>query len=490
MTFFKSVFLTSGLTMLSRVLAFFRDQVLAFYLGTSLISDAFFLAFRLPNILRSMFAEGAFQSSFLPILSRLGVGTKRGKDFANRILIILFLMTTAIVILGEIFMPEILRLFAPNFPEEAFKTAVFLARWMFPYIIVISLVSFSVAILQVQKRFFWAGISQVIFNLGFIALIPIFVKITNNPALSASLSVITTGVIQVLFYLVFVRAHGKLPDSVVRLPKTVRIFFQKFGPGVFGSSIYYINTLVSTAFAMTFLGALSIMHYASRLFLLPIGVLGVALNSVLLPFLSESLNTDLDKAKKLFAKSILALLWLGVPISLGFFFRATPIISMLFEHGAFDGIATVKTALMLQIYSFAIVPTLIASVFSTLFFAKGDTKTPAGLSIWFFIIHILALIVLTHFYEMFGLAMAIAVSQWARLVILVLFWIKKHKILPEFRSLPILKIILLNILFGIILYFTIQTDKGWINVIIDISAFGISYLAISYFLGLFKLLKK
>ena len=120
MSFFKSVFLTSGLTMLSRVLAFFRDQVLAFYLGTSGIADAFFLAFRLPNILRSMFAEGAFQSAFVPILSRLGFSTNRGKEFINRILILLFLMTLGIVLIGEIFMPEVLRLLAPKFPNETF----------------------------------------------------------------------------------------------------------------------------------------------------------------------------------------------------------------------------------------------------------------------------------------------------------------------------------------------------------------------------------
>ncbi|MBN2779664.1 MAG: murein biosynthesis integral membrane protein MurJ [Alphaproteobacteria bacterium] len=490
MSFFKSVFLTSGLTFASRVLAFFRDQMLAFFLGTSALADAFFLAFRLPNTLRSMFAEGAFQTAFVPILSRLGLGTARGRDFTNRILFILFAMTSVIVGLGEIFMPEILHLFAPTFSEVHFDTAVLLGRWMFPYIIVVSLVSYAVAILQVQKRFFWAGLSQVIFNAGFLAFIPLFVYFTEDPALSAALSVITTGVFQVLFYLVFVRVHSTLPRSVVTLPQTVRIFFQKFGPGVFGSSIYYVNTLMSTAFAALFLGALSIMHYATRLFLLPVGVLGVAVNSVLLPFLSESLISNPKYARHLFAKSLLALLWLGLPISLGFFFRAEPVISLLFEHGAFDAIATIKTAKMLQVFSFAIIPILLSGVFSTLFYAKGDTKTPASLSVWFFVVHVLALIGLTHFYGMYGLAGAVVLSQWTRLLVLAGVWIKKYQFMPFFNMGSFLKILILNILFGVLLFITVRSNLGWMGIILDIGFFGLFYFILSFVLGLFGLLKK
>ncbi|MHA1540991.1 MAG: murein biosynthesis integral membrane protein MurJ [Alphaproteobacteria bacterium] len=490
MSFFKSVFLTSGLTMLSRVLAFFRDQVLAFYLGTSGIADAFFLAFRLPNILRSMFAEGAFQSAFVPILSRLGFSTNRGKEFINRILILLFLMTLGIVLVGEIFMPEVLRLLAPKFPNETFQIAVILARWMFPYIIIVSLVSFSVSILQVQKRFFLAGLSQVIFNAGFVALIPIFVNLTQNPALAGAFSVMTTGIIQVLFYLVFVKTHAKISKPIIRFPKTIRIFFQKFTPGIFGSSIYYINTLVSTAFATIFTGGLSILYYATRLFLLPVGVLGVAINSVLLPFLSESLTKNPKQAEGLFGKSILALLWLGLPISLGFFFRATPIISLLFEHGAFDAMATLKTSIMLQVFSLAIIPTMISGVLTTLFYAKGDTKTPASLSVWFFVIHVFSLIILTNFFGMFGLAGAVVISQWGRLLILSVVWIQKYKLFPQIRKISLLKIILLNLILGIGLYITKQNNLGSLRILADIAIAGISYFTFSFILGMFKFLKK
>ncbi|MHA1550104.1 MAG: murein biosynthesis integral membrane protein MurJ [Alphaproteobacteria bacterium] len=490
MSFFKSVFLTSGLTLLSRILAFFRDQVLAFYLGTSQLADSFFLAFRLPNILRSMFAEGAFQSAFVPILSRLGFQTQRGLAFINRILIFLFSITVALVVLAEIFMPNLLRLFAPTFADDTFADAVFLARWMFPYLILISLVTFSVSILQVQKRFFLAGLAQVIFNAGFISLIFVFVSFTENPAIAAAYAVLSAGIIQLFFYTIFVRRSLQIQKPLFKMTQTVRVFFQKFGPGVFGSGIYYVNMIVNTIFASLFTGGLSILHYATRLFQLPIGVFGIAFNSVLLPHLSETLKHQPQKATKLFGRSILVLLWLGLPAMSILFFRAEEIIYLLFEHGAFDSEATLRVSSMLKILSLGILPALLAGIFSTLFYARGDTKTPAKLSLFFFLINVGALFLFTHLFGLLGLGFAITLNGWVRFLTLFGVWIRKYKLYPSFALKETCFVLILNLLFALGLLFILPTPAQWKMIILDLITFGFVYIFISFILRLFRLLKE
>ncbi|MBQ8870500.1 MAG: murein biosynthesis integral membrane protein MurJ [Alphaproteobacteria bacterium] len=491
MSLFKSIATFGGFTFISRITGFIRDMILANFLGAGVLSDAFFVSFKLPNLFRSLFAEGAFTSAFVPIFSQKLVtqGKKKSLFFASKSISVLVFFLMTFVILFEIFMPYVVNVLAPGFVNDVGKIelAISLCRITFPFLLLVSIVSFQAGILNSFEKFAAPASAPIILNLTMIMSSIAFVPFTPTPAHGFAIGITVAGILEILWLQFFLnRQHTnlKICFKVFKIlkDKEIMLLFKRIAPGVVGSGIYQINMLVDTILvSLVGTGAISWLYYANRLQQLPLGVVGAAISVALLPILSKQLKTgDEIESKSTQNKAVEYAALLSFPAAMLMIVMAKPMINILFEHGQFSSSDTTKTAFALMAYSIGLPCYVIVKALMPNFFARGDTITPVKFSAVVFSAHLIFSLILMRPFGHVGIAIATTISAFVSLVQYVYglkkrgFWSYSADLLTKVGKIILASIIMggtiLIIDYGINLYL-----KDWLelNIIIKLFIFGV-----------------
>ena len=411
-----------GATMASRVLGFVREAMIAAFLGAGPVADAFYAAFRFPNLFRRLFAEGAFNAAFVPLFAKEieGGGQAAARKFAEQVLSVLLLSLFVLSALAMIFMPFLVgTIIAPKFAAdpEKFDLTVLLARIMFPYLAAMSLVAMLAGILNSLRRYFLAALAPVLLNVVLVA------SLTASGYLSLSApdigevlgwSVTVSGLLQ-LGLLVWALRREKFSLGFVRpklTPAVKRLLWLALPAAVTGG-ITQINLLVGQIIASAEAGAIAIINYADRLNQLPLGVIGIAIGVVLLPELSRALRAgDMKEAQHLQNRSLEFGLAITVPAAFGLALLPEPIIALVFERGAFTRETTLVTSQVLAAFSIGLPAFVLTKIFTPAFYAREDMRTPLWASAISVVINIGGSLILFPRIGVMGLAVATSLAGW------------------------------------------------------------------------------
>jgi putative peptidoglycan lipid II flippase len=378
----------SGMTLLSRILGFVRDFVIARSFGAGMATDAFFVAFRLPNLLRRLFAEGAFSQAFVPLLGeyRSRRGEDETKHLVNRTATALFLAVLLVSLLGIVATPLLIYVSAPGFSADADKFAltVELTRITFPYIVFMALVALSAGILNTWSRFAVPAFTPVMLNLAMIGGALFLAPYFDRPIEALAWSVFLGGMLQLAIQIPALKKIGMLPRFDLALKdEGVRRILKLMGPAVLGVSVAQISLLINTIFA-SFLpsGSISWLYYADRLMEFPAGLLGAALGTILLPSLTRShAADDHGEFSALLDWGLRVTLMLTLPAALALAMLAVPLISTLFQHGAFGASDVLQSRSALVAYSVGLVGLILVKILAPGFYARQDIKTPVKVAL-------------------------------------------------------------------------------------------------------------
>jgi putative peptidoglycan lipid II flippase len=388
MNLLKALATVSSMTLLSRVLGFVRDFVIARTFGAGLATDAFFVAFRLPNLLRRMFAEGAFSQAFVPILAEYKNrrGPEETRVLVDHVATLLAFALLAVSALGIAGAPVLIYLSAPGFSAnpDKFELTVALTRVTFPYILFISLVSLAGGILNTWSRFAIPAFTPTLLNLSFIAMALFAAPYFDPPVAALGWAVFLGGMLQLALQLPFLARIGMLPRFAFSLrdPGVVRIL-KLMLPALLGVSVSQISLLINTIFA-SFLpsGSVSWLYYADRLMEFPAGMLGVALGTILLPSLSRHhAQQQVERFNALLDWGLRLTFLLTLPAALALALLAVPLLATLFQHGAFDATDVLQTRTALVAYSVGLIGLILVKVLAPAFYSRQDIRTPVKIAL-------------------------------------------------------------------------------------------------------------
>ena len=400
-----------GLTLVSRVLALVRDTLQASFVGAGFASDAFFVAFRLPNMFRALFAEGAFSAAFIPLFNKKVAeggggdpGHAAGVDFAERALALLFpvlvVFTAAMLIAAWPITWALSGGFERQNPSaEQFAFAVLLSRLTIPYLLLISLVSLLGGILNSLHRFWVNAAAPILLNVAMISALVFFHHGGPYETARAQAASVTAGGALQLAWLWWAcrRAGVGLRLRMPRLDADVRQMLKLIVPAATGAGAAQINLAISTALAGGLLsaGSISAIYYADRLNQLPLGLIGIGLGTILLPVVSRQLSEGREaEAMETQNRGLELALFLTLPATAAFVFAAEPIVRGLFQHGAFDAADTVRASLALSAFSIGLPSYVLVKVLTPGFYARADTRTPVRLALWSVAINLVGNLVL------------------------------------------------------------------------------------------------
>ncbi|MCX7890881.1 MAG: murein biosynthesis integral membrane protein MurJ [Burkholderiales bacterium] len=388
MNLLRALATVSGMTLVSRILGFVRDAIIARMFGAGLATDAFFVAFRIPNLLRRLFAEGAFSQAFVPVLAeyRNREGEAGTKRLVDRTATLLALALLAVSALGVAVAPLVIYVSAPGFAAtpEKFELTVAMLRITFPYILFISLVSLAGGVLNTWSRFAIPAFTPTLLNVAFIAGALFFAPYFHPPVMVLAWAVFAGGVLQLALQVPALARLGMLPrwDLAWRDPGVRRILVL-MGPAVIGVSVSQVSLLLNTIFA-SFLetGSVSWLYYADRLMEFPTGLLGVALGTVLLPSLARHHSTGASEAyAALLDWGLRLTLLLALPAAVALAILAVPLIATLFMHGAFDAHDLLQTRKALVAYSVGLLGLILVKVLAPGFYARQNIRTPVKIAL-------------------------------------------------------------------------------------------------------------
>ena len=405
--------------MASRVLGFMRDIFIARFLGTSGVAEAFLIAFSLPNMFRRFFAEGAFNMAFVPMYAKKLEGGEDADDFASDAFTGLFVILSVFSVLGVVFMPALVWVMASGFAaDERFSLAVIYGRIAFPYILMISLAALVSGLLNANSRFLAAAAAPVLLNLVFIAGM-LGVAVFGTPTPSAigivlAWCVPVGGMAQLgLVYWAARRAGHTLTIRRPRMTPELKRLAIIAGPAALAGGVMQINLLVGRQVASYFEGAVAWLAYADRLYQLPLGVVGVAIGVVLLPELARRVRAE-DEAggQEAFSRAGEFALLLTIPAAVALVVLAVPLVSVLFERGAFNADDTAFTALALIVYGAGLPAFVLQKVFQPLFFAREDTKAPLRYAVISLFINAAVAIGLAPFIGFMAAALGTTLAGW------------------------------------------------------------------------------
>ncbi|MFD2231561.1 murein biosynthesis integral membrane protein MurJ [Alkalimarinus sediminis] len=415
----KSSSIVGSMTMLSRILGLVRDIVIARYFGAGAGADAFFVAFKIPNFLRRLFAEGAFSQAFVPVLSeyRTNKGIKDVRALINSVAGVLGMVLLVVTLLAVVGSPVLTTIFAPGFINEAekFSLASEMLRLTFPYLLLISLTAFAGSILNSYGRFAVPAFTPVLLNLSLIAsaiwLSPLF----EHPVIAMAWGVLIAGMLQLFFQFPFLLKLGLMPrprldyrhEGVVRIMRLML-------PALFGVSISQINLLLDTVLA-SFLqtGSVSWLYYSDRLSELPLGVFGVAIATVILPSLSRKHTTEsADAFSKTLDWALRVVLLIGFPAAIALLLLAEPLLATLFYHGELTEHDVSMSTLSLRAYASGLMAFMLIKVLAPGYFSRQDTKTPVKIGVVAMVVNMVFNLILIWPLAHTGLALATSLSAW------------------------------------------------------------------------------
>jgi putative peptidoglycan lipid II flippase len=458
----------SSLTMVSRVLGYVRDFFIARIFGAGLLTDAFFVAFKIPNLLRRLFAEGAFSQAFVPILAEYKNRTSAGetKSLVDSISTLLFLALVLAAALGMAAAPLIVYLTAPGFAAEPEKFAltVQLLRITFPYIVFISLVALAAGVLNTWNRFSVPAITPALLNVAFIVGAAFFAGHFDPPIVVLAWAVFAGGLLQLAFQVPFLARLGLLPRWRIDFSHPgLRRVLLLMGPAAFGVSVSQISLLLNQIFA-SFLptGSVSWLYYADRLMELPAGVLGVAVGTILLPSLSKyHAAANSAEYSRLLDWGLRITVLLAVPAAVALAVLALPLIAMLFQYGRFGAEDAWMTRQALVAYSVGLVGMILVKILAPGFYARQNVATPVKIGIVTLVATQLMNLAFVGPLRHAGLALAIGLG--ACLNALLLYWIlRKEKIYVPQPGWPVFILkVLASVAFMAIVLFTTMGEAWW-----------------------------
>ncbi|WP_159588760.1 murein biosynthesis integral membrane protein MurJ [Chelativorans xinjiangense] len=415
-------------TMASRILGFAREALVAAALGAGPVTDAFYAAFRFPNLFRRLFAEGAFNTAFIPLFSKEleGGGMEAARKFGEDVLAVLLTALLALSALAMIFMPFLVgTIVAPGFADtpEKFDLTVVMTRVMFPYLLFMSLVAMLSGVMNAMRKFFLAALAPVLLNVILIAVLATALSV-ELPARTTGLwlawGVFASGIAQLLILVVAVRRAGfTIRLHVPRLTPAVRRLLVLMAPALITGGIMQINLLVGQIIASVQDKAIALLNFADRINQLPLGVIGIAVGVVLLPELARALKAgDQREAQHLQNRSLEFALGLTVPAAVGLMIIPAPIVGLLYERGEFTALDTQMTAAALAAFASGLPAYVLTKVFQPGFFAREDMKTPMWFSLVTVIVNIALSLALFPLYGHVAIALATSLSSWVNVVLL------------------------------------------------------------------------
>ena len=502
MNLIKSTSTFSFFIIISRVLGYIRDLLIAIFLGSGPIADAFFVAFRIPNTFRRLFSEGTFNSAFVPsYMTELDKGKKSAKKFADDVLNFLILGLLFIVLIIEIFMPIFVFLIAPGFTEssEKLEMTINLTRITFPFLLFVSLSSFFGAILNSYNKFAIASAAPIILNV-FLILTLFFSNYLNDQLVFyLSYAVTAAGIIQLLFLIFFTRKfyYPKISFSL-KIDSKIKFFFKKLIPSIFSSGVTQINILVGTIIASFQASAVSYLYYADRIYQINLAIAGIAIGTVLLPNLSKYIEQkNFKKIKFIQNKSLELSLFLSLPATFAILISSEEITSALFGYGSFDLLSVKNSANALFFFAIGLPAFALIKVFSSYIFARHNTKTPFIVSVYSVIINIF---ISLYFFKDIGfiiIPIATTISSWFNAIILFGYLIKKKYFTFDINLIfTLLKITFSSILTSILFYKLIkyfadllvyESQYKLITITLLVIATFLIYMIISIFTKAFKI---
>jgi len=502
MNLIKSTSTFSFFTLISRILGYFRDVLIAIYLGSGPVADAFFVAFRIPNTFRRLFSEGTFNAAFVPSYSsELAIGKKKSKRFANTIFNILLLSLLFIVLLIEVFMPGFVYVIAPGFDQDYSKIdlTITLTRITFPFLLFVSLSSFFSAILNSHNKFAAASASPIILNVLLIFTLFFSNYLNDKLVFFLSFAVTIAGLIQLLFLIYFVKKFY-IPNLSLKfnLNNKAKLFFNKLLPSIFSSGVTQINILIGTIIASFQASAVSYLYYADRIYQINLAIAGIAIGTVILPNLSKYIQSKNKKKINIIQNKSLELsMFLSLPATTALIIASEQITSSLFGYGSFDQVSVKNSSLALFYFALGLPAFSLIKVFSSFLFARHNTKVPFYFSLISVVINVS---ISLYYFGAIGfiiIPIATSTSSWINALMLFFYLILKKYFFLEIRLiLNIIKIIFTTALSSYIFYNLIiiynnelnyDSEYKLIYIILLVLITFISYILISMATKAFKL---
>jgi putative peptidoglycan lipid II flippase len=429
----KSVLTVGFWTLGSRVLGFLRDMLIAASLGAGPIADAFFIALKLPNLFRRLFGEGAFNAAFVPAFAATLTlnGAAQARALAERMSTLMTLWLTLLTALGIVFMPQVLHVLAPGFVDEPirFQYAVELTRITFPYLIFICLTALVSGVLNGLDRFAAAAGAPVLFNLLSMAALFALTPYVATPGHALAWGVTISGAAQLLLVWV-AAARAGMPMRIISMPRLspeVRDVLRRMGPGLIGAGVTQLNLAVDVIIASLLPpGAVSYLYYADRIGQLPLGVIGAAIGTAMLPLLAKQLRGGKPlSAHRTMNRALELSLALALPAAAAQAVLAWPIISALFVRGAFGELEAAATAAALTAYALGLPAFILVKAYVPGFFARGDTATPVKVGLCIVVLNLALNLVLTRYLAHVGIALATGISAWVNVIALA--WLLRRR---------------------------------------------------------------
>lgn len=426
MSLVKSTLTIGFFTLLSRISGFVRDVLMANLIGASWLSDAFFVAFKLPNFFRRLFAEGAFNAAFIPSFSSIltGEGREAALKFAGEVMSVLLVVLLVLNAIFLIFMPWITPLFAPGFATtpEKFDLTVVLSQITFPYILFISLVSLLGGVLNSLGKFAAPAANPILLNVCMIAAMLGLTHLTPTPAHALAYGVFVAGLVQLGWLAYICTRHDALPAlHQPRLTRQVRAMLGLMAPAAIGSGVQQLNLLIDVIIASHLPGAVSYLYYADRITELPIGMIGVAVGTVLLPMLSKQIRAgELEAARTSMNRALELVLLFGLAATAALLVIAEPIIRVLYQHGAFTPENMIATKNTLLAFTLGLPAFLAVKIFAPGFYASHDTKTPFKIAVLCVAVNLffnLTLVYVAHL-AFVGMALATTIAGWVNVAVM------------------------------------------------------------------------
>ena len=469
MNLLSSTYVFSFFTLLSRILGYLRDILIAIFLGASIFADAFFVAFRLPNTFRRLFAEGTFNAAFIPsYVSIKSDDKKKGKKFADEIFNILILILFSIILIVEIFTPYVVNIIAPGFETntQKFNLAVEFTRITFPFLLFVSLSSFFSGILNSNNKFAAAAAAPIILNVILILSLILSYFLKLDFARQLSYGVTLAGIIQLLFLIFFTKKYYKPSVELrIKLSNKVKYFFKKLLPSILSSGVTQINILVGTIIASFESGAVSYLYYADRIYQINLALAGIAVGTVSLPVLSNAFKKrNFPMISKIQNKSIELSLLLSIPASIGLIIASEEIVSALFGYGSFSKENVQSTALALKFFGYGVPAFALIKILANFFFARNDTKTPFYISSFVVFLNILISIIFFNEYGFVIIPIATSISTWTGVLIYIIILNNRNSLmLNKYLFKNVIKIILFTFLMSLILIFALDFYSNYLD---------------------------
>jgi putative peptidoglycan lipid II flippase len=476
MNLLKTLFTVGGLTFMSRLLGFVRDTLIARVFGAGVMTDAFFVAFKIPNLLRRISAEGAFSQAFVPILAEYKKQRTQNETHAliNHVATLMGLFLVIITIIAMLAAPWIVQVSAPGFVADVskFKLTVDLLRITFPYILFISLVSLAGGVLNTYGNFSTPAFTPVWLNVSFITAMLFIAPYFNNSIQVLAWAVFVGGILQLFFQLPYLKQLGLVPRISFDLEdQGVWRILKLMGPAVFGVSIAQISLLINTIIASFLVsGSVSWLYFADRLMEFPTGLLGVALGTILLPSLSKSVADKNDSEySQLLDWGLRLTFMLALPAAVALAVLAVPLVTSLFKYGAFTAHDVIMTKTALMAYSLGLLGLILVKVLAPGFYSRQNIKTPVKIAIFTLIVTQLMSVFFVFGLDLkafkhAGLALAIGLGACVNAGLLF-YHLRKDGFYQAQAgwSVFIIKLIIAVTIMGLAIYFAAGDEQLWLD---------------------------